>query len=381
MTKKLYVFNFTLGSINAIASQMIPLIFIVYGFQPGEISTLLSLVFFAALFQPLIGALTKKKTGTFAMIITVIIVMIIMAILLYNFRNIYVVAITLLVFSVARLATGPLNDSLVSRMAISDNVNYGFVRSGASLGFGLGMMIFTAIASIFKLTEPSSLYLIVVFAITALAMISGLKGHNLDEESENIEVADSTNWKLFILLSIIYMLYYGGLTLRVTYISTYYVEFDYSTAFISFTTMIMVLPEVIVMPFYNRLFGNFDKIKLLFTAISLGIIQIILYIVFRDSVPMLILTSLFNGFQIMIFLPSFAAMMQSSLGKKNSSLGFILNVTLQSLFVALINQTVIKHFYVSTNSTIPIFLIIIVIMGLAFIPLFIYNLKVKKYLN
>lgn len=378
MTWKLYGFNFMVGAINSIITQMLPLVFIVYGYNEGEISTLLSLVFFASLFQPIIGRLTSKRVGTVVMIITLLGTMALTSFILFYTRNIYLVGTILFIYSIARLANGPLNDSLISRLAVTEGVNYGFVRSGASLGYGMGMMIFTFLAYVFTLNDPASFILITILNIIAFAFIFGFKSYPLETKATDQKTDEQTNWTKFIILTLIYMLYFGGLTLRVTYLSTYYVEFGYDNSFISLTTLVMVIPEVLLMPLYNRLFGRFNKILLVIIAVVLGIIQMLFYTFFTASPALLIFTSLFNGFQIMIFLPTFASLLQSSLGHNNSSFGFMINATIQSLFVATINQFVIKKFYVATSSTIPIFYIICILMILSLVPVFIYHFKYKK---
>lgn len=376
--KKLYLIYFIYGVMGTIAIQMLPLVMNAKGYDASQITLLLSVVFLASIFQPLIGYLTRTKFGSKAMLRLLIGGMAITAFTIFLVTNYYIMIIVVLLFSIARLSISPIYDSYTTRAIATHNINYGLCRSGASFGFGIGMAIYTVIAAIFDLDYIAAFALVAILALVATFIVSTLPVDESEQSiSEDEKVSDKTNMLLVILLIAMYTLYFGGLNIRISYLSTYYVEFGYSTAFISLTTFIMVIPEVLFLPLYNRLFSNFNKIFLLFCSIILGIIQITLYIMFTDSAVMLMIASLFNGFQIMIFFPTYFGLLQQSLGKKNSAFGFVMNMTMMSLFVGIFNLFVIRPIYINSQSTISIFYLIIGLGICALIPLFIYHLKTK----
>lgn len=375
--KKLYFFNFCYGVFNSVAIQMLPLILVYKGFDDGQVATLLSVVFLAALFQPLLGIASKKWLSDVSVMKLLVIAAGVSSLVMFFSTMFGMMLLLILLFSVARLSISPINDSYATNQVAKHGGNYGLIRSGASLGFGCGMIIYTIIADILGANYNFAFIFMLGVTVVALSILSTLPREEETETSSN-EVVDehTSNWPMYILLVMIYALYFGGLGVRITYLSTYYVEFGYTTLFISLTTFVMIIPEITVMPMYNRLFSRFNKYKLIAISILLGIIQIILYITCYNNPAMLVFTSLFNGFQIMIFFPSYFFLLQKSLGPKNSSFGFLLNMTSQSLFVGLFSIVVVKPLYVSSGSTIPIFYSVIVIMLLAYIPLMILY---KKY--
>ncbi len=375
--KKFYLFNLCFGMINAIAVQMLPLMLIQKQFNTGQVATVVSAVFLAALLQPLVGIVTTRYTGSKRMMQMLLVSQFVFAsIMLVTYSYIGMIVATLL-FSVSRVSLSPMYDSYVTNMAINHNFNYGLIRSGASLGFGIGMFVYTFIAFLFSFQYTAAFGFIALLATTAFLLMTAFPAEeHLSKDSLTTE--DTVDIKRFFVLVSMYTLYFGALNLRMSYISTYYVEFGYSAFFISLAAFFMVIPEVIFLPLYNKLFASYNKMLLLAIAFFIAMIQISMYLIFTASPGILLFTSMLNGFQIMLFFPTFFPLLRESLGAKNSAFGFVINMTIQSLFVGLVNLFVIKPLYVSFDSTIPIYIAILVIVTCTFIPLAIYTIKYYK---
>lgn len=377
-TKKLYFFYFCYGCINAVGIQMMPLFLSHKGFSLDQVTTLLSVVFIAALFQPVLGFITRHYMSSITMLKCLMVAIIITAFLMDINSQYGVIMLLILLFSVARLSISPIYDSYTTISCQQNNGNYGLIRSGASLGFGTGMMLYSIIAAVLGADINFSMIFIVILSFVGFILIFSLPAVEQQHGSGNSQDEHKTNLPLYILLVSIYALYFGALSLRITYLSSYYTEFNYSLAFISFTTFVMVIPEITIMPLYNRLFGRFNKQALLLVAVVLGLIQITMYTQFYMYPILLIITSIFNGLQIMIFFPTFFALLQDSLGPKNSAAGFLINMTCQSLFVGTFNQFVIKPAYLSSGTTLSIFTILLYLILASMIPLGIYHILVSR---
>ncbi len=361
------------------AIQMLPVFLDAKGFGVEQITSLLSLVFLAALFQPIIGYVTSRYISSINMLKILIMLLMLSALGMYIIGSFFAMAILIILFSMARLSVSPIYDSYTTILCELNDGNYGLIRSGASLGFGTGMLIYAIVAAIIGAEVNFSMIFIVIIAfmgIMTIANFPAIEDSHVDGSTGNN--VQTTNWSLYILLVIIYAMYFGGLSMRITYLSTYYLEFDYTLFFVAFTTMIMVIPEITIMPLYKRLFGHINKELLLLIAILAGIIQLQLYTIFYNNPLILVLTSLLNGIQIMIFFPTFFALLQKTLAPKNAANGFILNMTSQSLFVGLFNQFIIKPAYVASGTTLSIFTIITYLLIASLIPLGIYHLKLRK---
>lgn len=373
-SRKLYLFYFMYGAINTIAIQMLPLAMTQKGFNNGQITIALSCVFLAALLQPVIGHLTSTKVGSKPMIKMLLITILITSIFLFSTALYIPILIVIFMFSVARLSISPLYDSYATMAANHHNINFGLVRSGASLGFGVGMFIYAFIANIFNLDYSSSFLFITTLSIIGMYLISSLPKEGMKFE-DNTATESKTELPKAVLLIMMYVLYFGALNVRFSYNSLFFSEFGRSTEFISLATFFMVIPELIFLPLYNKLFARFNKMYLLYAAVLLGITQMVLYIMFPQNTVMLLFASMFNGFQIMVFFPTFFGMLQTALGARNSAFGFVINTTLTSLFVGVFNIIAIRPIFLSTDTTISVFYIIIILQLCSFIPLFIYHRK------
>ncbi len=376
-TLKLYSFYFLIGVIGSISIQMLPLVMSAKNFDPTQVATIVSFVYLAALFQPIVGYLTRFKFGSHKMIQTLLIIVLITSFLTFYSYNYYLIIVIVLLFSVARASISPIFDSITTSAANKGDVNYGLARSGASLGFGVGMAIYTAIAIRLNLPYQYSYVFVACLALIGFAIVCIIPNTSEQLSDNHVDNIQPNNTKAALLITI-FILYFGALSMRISYQSVYYIEFGYTTSFISLATFIMVIPEIIFLPLYNRLFANCNKILLLYITITLSILQMVMYITFTDYPMLLLITSLLNGLQIMIFVPTYFSMLHESLGEKNSAIGFILNITLQSLFVGVFNLLVLRQVIGMHNSMIPVFKIIIIVQFCALIPLTIYNYKYKK---
>ncbi|WOO87868.1 MFS transporter [Mollicutes bacterium LVI A0039] len=373
-TKRLYLLYFIIGSANAIAIQMLPLILTEKSFDANQVTMALSVVFLAALFQPVIGYLTKSKFGSKRMIQFLLTVMAIMTLVIFATTKFIPMLFIVLLLSIARTSISPIYDSYTTMAATTHGVNYGLIRSGASLGFGTGMAIYTIIANIFGFGNSASFVFASILLMIGLVIIAALPHEDTKQQLQSIG-SEQSSLIMSVLLISMFMLYFGALNIRLSYLSMYYIEFGYSNSFISLTTFFMVIPEIIFLPLYNRFFAKYNKVLLLCISLIIGILQILMYIAFTNSPGLLLFGSLFNGFQIMIFFPTYFGLLQKSLGPKNSSFGFIMNMTMMSIFVGVFNTVVIRPIYVAANSTIPIFWLIICLQIAAFVPLLVYNFK------
>lgn len=365
------------GMINSIAIQMLPLVMSYKGFAPSQVAVILSFVFLAALFQPLVGFLTKHKLGSQPMLKLLLLILMVTSLTIFAITSYLPMLFVVLCFSIARLSISPIYDSLTTMAAQNHGINYGLVRSGASFGFGIGMAIYTLIANLLNLEYSASFITVAIIGLIAVVVVSTIP-HEQPHSVEHSDQHVAPNLTKTILLIAMYTLYFGALNMRISYASTYYIEFGYNTTFISIATFFMVIPEIIFLPLYNRLFARFNKMLLLYLTVIIAVAQMVLYINFTGSPSILLFASLFNGFQIMIFFPTYFGMLQASLGPKNSSFGFVMNMTIQSLFVGIFNLLFIRPVIIEYNSMIPVFKLIIVVQLCALVPLVIYQLKFTR---
>lgn len=379
---KLYIITFCIGAMNTVSLQMLPFIFGEKSFNESQVGILLGLVFLSSVFMPVIGIFNKKylgDLGTYKLLFSSVIVS---TALMYFTSAFAVVALLVVVFSLARLTVLPTNDSFLTKQSAKHGISFGLMKSGASLGFGTGMFIFTGLSAIFDSSYSSSLFFIAALALIALVVVFSLPNEDKAEENAqgeekkqaNIQQVKTDIFK-FGLLMAIFIFYYGALCMRVSYLPIYYNQYGYSTFIIALTTFFMVIPELTVMPFYNKLFGKYDKNKLMGIAVLIGILQMTMYITLHENLFFLLIASLLNGCQIALFFPSFYHLLGTSLSKDDATLGFLINMTLNSLVVALVLLLVAAPLYASSLSTIPVFFLIIVSMAIAFIPLVIYSIK------
>ncbi len=386
-TKNLFIVYLLLGCMAAIATQALPLVYSSYGFTNNQIYNLISIVFLATIFQPILGFIIDKFfTQERAMSILFGIVGVISIILV--FIDTYpIMLVAILISSIFRVPLFAIVDGYTSGMSHKHNLNMGFIRAGSTIGYGIGILILIGFLSLFNLAYNYTFLLMAIFAFATVFLIElhsfKSKRNKVEDNDVNLEdneehlVVEKTKWDVVILLVFIQVLFFGFTILKVNYTTPYLMEQGYSSIVVALTTFFAIIPLFILMPLFNKIFAKFRYSTLMLFTTIVNILQATLYILFPTNLVIILLGSLLTGFLFPIYTPTFSLILRKSINSKYVSTGFTAIFTLQNVTVFFINQFIIINLLNLSGTTITAFEFCLGAFIFALIPIMI--LRFKKY--
>ncbi len=382
-SKSLFSIYIVLGIMGAITTQALPVVYSSYGLTSNQVYNLISIVFLATAFQPLIGLVIDKFFSQERGISILFGLVGVFAISLIFVTTYPLILIVILVFSIFRLPLFAIMDGYSAGVAQKYNLNMGLIRAGSTVGFGIGMVSLMAFLNVFNLTANYTFLYIAILGFITVILIEVNKPNK-----EAIEVQEVSNeavvgadhgskWFIVGLLLLLQVSFFGFSILKVNYTTPYLVEFGYSNQVIATTTLIGTIPIFILMPLFGKIFATFKKTTIVSAGIILNIVQTTLLLLFPTSVFIVYLAIFLNGFIFPLYTPVFGMLLRSALSPKIVSTGFTTVFTIQNLFVFFFNQFVIINMLNSTGTVKSAYEMCLVFFILSLIPLLV--LKVNKY--
>lgn len=369
MKIKYFIIYLSFGMLAALASGAFPILYKFNNFNTAQISFLITLSMIASLFQPLVALLATKIINTLKIVKILLLTIIISTLIMFNTSNFTITCFSVLLFFIARNSIFPVFDSYTSKQVS----NFGKIRMGASIGYGIAMILLVIFLNSLNLSYKYISIFTTFCALMSLSIIR-IRDFKVCEKSTS-NVLKKTNKLSFILLLIYNASFYGFVVLRLSYQTPYLLEYNFSTNFIALSSFIMVIFEMLLLPFYSHLFSKFNKIHLLIFISTLSIFQMILLILFPNTISVLIALML-HGFMMSIFIPSYSLLLSSVLSLKDSVKGFVISTAVQSISVGIINMFIISSLYNKSETIDSVNYIITTMYLISIIPLLIL---LKKY--
>ncbi len=345
-----------------------------------QVGLLLSASYLAALLQPYIGYISDTKYGAKKILEIVSILIIISSLLLFLSNTFLLLFIFSLLFSISRNVTFPLVDNIALDWCKINNVSYGKIRQGGSIGFGVGALLGVPLVIIFN-TEFLIFLPIILSTILYILIIKVEYNINIHPEHKGFKLY-KTNFKelikdkIFIILIVIHLLLMGLATLKLSYQATLLSTLNAPVIFIVLLNFFTIVPEIFLISKTEKFFKNTPIYIILIFPILINLIHT--FILFKSSSLLIILLASFlHGFSMSIYLPNFFAFFNKSVPSKLSSTAFIINGTSQTINSLLINTFIIVPFIAISGLRMS-FLIIIIAMSLNFISLYILYRTIKK---
>lgn len=381
--KKLFIIYIIMGMMGSITTQALPVVYQDYGFNANQIYNLISVVFLATIFQPIIGYIidkffSQKKGISILFFITGLISVILMFITEYN-----IMLATILVLSIFRIPLFPIVDGYVSTLTHKFNLNMGLIRAGSTVGYSLGLIVLILVLTLFNLTANFTFFfmgilclILTLFVVLAKEQDSNEQSNNEQNKTNDIEQS-KTKWDIFFLLLILQVLFFGFSILKVNYTSPFLMEHNYNAGIIALTTLMGIFPLLILMPLFSKIFQKFKYTSIIFFCILLNLLQTALFIIFPDNLIIIISGSFLTGFIFPLYSPTFGLFLRKALNAKFISTGFTIVFTLQNIFVFIFNQFVMINVLNVSGTITTAFIIIFGFFITSLIPLGI--LRYKKY--
>ncbi len=142
MQKKIYYWiYFIIGAIANFSIVLLPFFYISKGMNTTQLGLLLSASYLAALLQPYIGYISDTKYGPKKILKVVSLLLIGNTIFLFLSNTFSMLFIFSLLFSICRNVTFPLVDNISLDWCKENDIPYGSIRQGGSIGFGVGALL------------------------------------------------------------------------------------------------------------------------------------------------------------------------------------------------------------------------------------------------
>ncbi len=379
--QKLFYLNyFLIGSIANVAVVLLPFFFISKGMNSAQIVLLISMTYLSSIFQPFLGYITDVTIGPKKMLEVSAFMMIILSFLMYILTGFYALLILTFLISIFRNANFPFFDTLTLNFTKDNNLNYGALRKGASLGFGLGAFLASPLV---YFNGPNSIVLLTIILSTIL--IFNIKKIKYDTKKVTPEeeithyksdFKDLIKTKKYIILIMAHLLVVGITSLKLSYQSQLIDSKTDSILYMVVLNFIIVLPEILFISKTEKLFKKYDISVILFFILFINIFHTI-FLYKANSLLLILLFASLHGIVMSIYLPNFFVYFNNILPKKVLTTGFLINAMNQSIGSFLINTFLILPFVIKYDIR-GSFIAITILFITGFIPVYLlYKLNKK----
>lgn len=380
----MYWAYFVVGILANFNTVLFPFFYHAKGMSEGEVALLLSATYLSAVIQPVFGYISDTTMGPKKMLKYLCVGIFIVSILLLFSNTFFTLFLFSFLFSICRNLTFPLLDNIALRYTKKSGVEYGVIRRGGSLGFGLGVV--AALPIVLPLGMDYLVLLPAILSVIFLCILLSLEFDvakketvmKLDEYKENLKELFKS--QRFVLLLLIHMCIMGMSGLKLSYQSSLLGVMGVSTAYMVLINFATIIFEILLMSVMPRL------CRKMHTSITLGITVFIiilqcLLLLTSTSLVLILLAAALHGLTMALYIPKFLSYFSQVIPEKSSSTAFIVNTSMQFIVTLIINSIIIAPLVFDFGTRIS-FVIIILIVLFSIIPLTVlYRLDKKEKVN
>ncbi len=375
--KSFKLYYFAVGIITSLYTSMMPSFYENLGFNEAQIGILLSVVYIGALFQPVLGMISDKSTSRSNIIRNSMYIVIALTVSLLFATKYFAILFIVTGISLFRMAFFSLSDSYMMPFCIEYDYNYGKLRRGASLSFGMAMIF--AYPFNYVLGYHGFLLLVVIMCLVAASIMHQSDYHPPSGDNEThylTEMKEYAKSKAVIALLIFQFFFMGAAALKFSYQAIKLQELTGDTLAASIALMCATLPEVLLMAKVSDKLPNMRLTTALISGVLLNLMQLIIY-TYVSNVYILVILACFHGLSMAYYIPTYSRLLSELVGEKVISTFFTISGTGQSLFSLIISLVIITPIYVKVGID-YVFLAIAASVILSLIPLLYLRIKYQK---
>ncbi len=380
MSKNIKIYYFLISIVGGIFATAMPLYYQNLNFSSYQIGMLIAVPSAAMLLQPLWGVLVDKFNLARIMGMIGIVVSAIVLSLLFFIENFYGVLLIVALYSLIKAPVWSSIDNIIITYCMNNNINYGPFRVFASIAWGTSLVIFLPFVLLFGFKSYFVINLLisiyVALVIKQLPNDIKLKNNANQEEASFLKgVYALVRNKQFMFITVYTMFFSTLFVSNLNYQAMYFEELGCSEVFIAFAMFISISPELILLPFVERISNRFNPLHMLMIV---SIAYIIKYFGFAliTSVPILLVLSAFHGIAMSFYIPIFIKLLKVSVPNNVSTTaitfnGFVAAITgiVTSIVIGTISGMFGTHY---------IFIIVALCQMAGLITLIIFNLSVPR---
>lgn len=373
-----FLLYYALGVIGSLFLTAYPLIYKDKGYDERGIAILISIGFLMAILKPLFGYITDRFYTDLKMLKLSFLIVALSCVAMYFSTSLFIMA--LIVNSIFRAGMNSFLDSYITKHPEQFEMSYAKMRTGVPIGFATAFIFGEIFINIFNLSISGMLLFIAIICVLSYIGLFFIEDfeHNGEGKIKKIIVEERGYDVQGLVTLLVYgFLYCGIYQISSSYLSIYLTEFGYSTFLIGLLNLCMIVPQLFLMFSYDKTFGKIRNSTLLCLSGIFGTIQGIIYVFMPSSVVLLVIASMLSGIQLVILPAGFYPNLTKSLKSTRVSTGLTMNATLQSIWVGVFNVVFVSRIYSKFNTTISVYVIVIIFMLISILPLFVYRKKHK----
>lgn len=331
MRKNIRMYYFLVSVVGGVFSTAMPLYYEHLSFTSYQIGLLIALPSCAMLFQPLWGVIVDKyKKSRELGLIGIIASGVVLSLLLFA-NSFFQVFVIVAVYSFIKAPVWSSIDNIIITYCMNNNINYGPLRVFASIAWGASLLLFLPINLLFGFKSYFILNLIisiyVAYVILQLPQTIELD-NNAHDLGANAKFSDGIKFLLkdktyrYIVL---FTLFFSTLFVtNLNYQALYFQQLGQSQLFISVAMFISIMPELVLLPYVERMSKNINPIKMLMMVSIAYILKFLLFATVT-FIPVLLLAASLHGIAMSFYIPIFIKLIKSSVPNNVSTTAITFN--------------------------------------------------------
>lgn len=331
MSKNIKTYYFLVSIIGGIFSTAMPLYYSDLHFTSYQIGLLIAVPSSAMLFQPLWGVLVDKYDKARELGITGIVASGLVLSLLVFANNFWQVFIIVALYSFIKAPVWSSIDNIIITYCMNNHINYGPLRVFASIAWGASLILFLPFNLLlgFKSYFIFNLLISIYIAYIILRLPKNIKlDDNRNDLGENAQFIDGIKFlfrdKTYRYI-ILYTLFFSTLFVtNLNYQAMYFQELGQTQLFISIAMFISIMPELVLLPFVERISVNVNPIKMLMIV---SIAYVVKYFIFATVtfIPILLIVAMLHGIAMSFYIPIYIKLIKTSVPNNVSTTALTFN--------------------------------------------------------
>ncbi len=331
MSKNIKVYYFLISIVGGIFNTAMPMYYQSMSFSPSQIGLLIAIPSAAMLFQPIWGMVVDKYNKARELGLIGILLSSAVLLLMYFAQTFNQVIVLIALYSFIKAPVWSSIDNIIITYCLNNNINYGPLRVFASIAWGASLVLFLPINLLFGFKS----YFILNFLISiyvAILIVRLPKSTHLDNNEKDLgENAQFIDGLKFLIKDrsfhyiIAYTFFFSTLFVtNLNYQALYFENLGKSQAFIAVAMFISIAPELVLLPFVERISSKYNPILMLMIVSGSYILK---YIGFATItyIPVLLLLATLHGIAMSFYIPIFIKLVKKSVPNNISTTAITFN--------------------------------------------------------
>lgn len=331
MSKNIRIYYFLISIVGGVFSTAMPLYYQGLDFSSYQIGILIALPSAAMLFQPLWGVIVDRfKIARELGLIGIIASALILSTLFWATTFTQVVIIVA-IYSFIKAPVWSSIDNIIITYCMNNKINYGPLRVFASIAWGASLLLFLPFNLLFGFESYFVLNLLISFyvAYVILKLPNTIElNDNKNDINGGTKFTDGLKFlgkdKTFHYI-VLYTFFFSTLFVtNLNYQALYFESLGQSQLFISIAMFVSIMPELVLLPFVERISANVNPIKMLMVVSITYIIKYLCYATITN-IPLLLIIAMLHGIAMSFYIPIFIKLIKRSVPNNVSTTAITLN--------------------------------------------------------